>query len=290
ALARQLGLAHRVLPPGRPSGRAYFVTRLLKDVVLGEAGLAGTNRRWERQRAWLHGGVVAASALITVLALAWAWRQYSGNATQLAAIAPVAARLQAQAATAKAQANTADLSALLPLLDGLWSLAADAEPHASRRAASLGLDPSGSVIAAAQDAYHHLLRDTLVPRLAKRLEQHLDATGADALVTRYEALKAYLMLFGGTHFDPGALRAYLVADWDLDPAHVGSSNARKTLREHLDRLLGTGEVGAPAMADATLVARTRSQLAAVPLAQRVLARLHQSAASQGASPLSIEAS
>jgi type VI secretion system protein ImpL len=289
ALSRALGLAHRVLPPGRPSGRSYFVTRLLRDVVLGEAGLAGTNRRWERQRAWLHGGVVAASMLLTVAALAWAWHEYAGSAERLAATAPAAARLQAQGAAAKSPGSAADLSSMVPLLDGLWSLSGDDNARNTRRAASLGLDPYSSVVAAAQDAYHHLLRDTLVPRLAKRLEQRLNTTSADALVTRYEALKAYLMLFGGTHFDAAALRGYLLTDWDQDVARVGSASSRKALREHLDRLLATGEVGAPAMADAGLVARTRQQLAAVPLAQRVLARLRQTDAGQGATSLSVEA-
>jgi len=287
ALSRALGLAHRVLPPGRPSGRSYFVTRLLREVVLGEAGLAGTNRRWERQRAWLHGGVVAASTLLTVAALGWAWRQYASSAERLAAVAPAIAQLQTQAAAAKAAAPAAALGTMAPLLDGVWSLARDGDAR-SRRAASLGLDQRGNIGAAAQDAYHHLLRGTLVPRLAKRLEQRLDATGADALFARYEALKAYLMLFGGTHFDATALRSYLLADWDQDAAQVGSASARKSLREHLDRLLASGEVGAPAMADAGLIARTRQQLSTAAPAQRVLARLRQGDASHGSAVLSIE--
>ena len=285
ALSRALGLAHRVLPPGRPSGRSYFVTRLLREVVLGEAGLAGTNRRWERQRAWLHGGVVVASAVLTVAALGWAWRQYSQSAELLAASAPTVVRLQAQAATTKAAG--ADLATMVPLLDGLWSLAREGGGRAGR-AAGLGLDQAANLAAAAQDAYHHVLRDALVPRLAKRLEQRLDATGADALFARYEALKAYLMLFGGSHFDAKALRTYLVADWDANAAQVGSASARKALREHLDRLLASGEVGAPSMADAALVARTRQQLSTAAPAQRVLARLHQGDATQGSVPLSIE--
>ncbi|HSW22105.1 MAG TPA: ImcF-related family protein, partial [Burkholderiaceae bacterium] len=80
------------------------------------------------------------------------------------------------------------------------------------------------------------------------------------------------------------------ADWDAEPARLGNASARKTLREHLDRLLGSGEVGAPARADAKLVARTREQLTSVPLAQRVLARLHQGDANQGPPALSIDAS
>jgi len=96
------------------------------------------------------------------------------------------------------------------------------------------------------------------------------------------------MLFGGSHFDAAALRGYLVADWDAHAAQVGSAAARKALREHLDRLLASGEVGAPSMADATLVARTRQQLAGTTPALRVMARLHQGDATQGDVPLSIE--
>jgi type VI secretion system protein ImpL len=289
ALSRALGLAHRVLPPGRPSGRSYFVTRLLRDVVLGESGLAGTNQRWERQRAWLHGGVVAASSLLTLGALVWAWYQYSSNADMLAEVGDTNSRLQSQLTAVKA-APADDVATLVPLLDGVWSIAREPAEAAPRRAAALGLEQRSNIAAAAADAYHHLLRDSLVPRLAKRLEQRLAAEGAGAVMTRYEALKAYLMLFGGTNFDATALRAYLLADWDAEPARLGNASARKTLREHLDRLLGSGEVGAPARADAKLVARTREQLTSVPLAQRVLARLHQGDANQGPPALSIDAS
>jgi type VI secretion system protein ImpL len=288
ALSRALGLAHRVLPAGRPSGRAYFVTRLLREVVLGEAGLAGTNTRWERRRAWLHGGVLAASALVTVAALAWAWHQYDGNADFLAAVSASNAKLQSQASAAKAAAAD-DVSSLVPLLDGVWALAREPVEAAARRAAAFGLEQRSNIVAAAQDAYHHLLRDSLVPRLAKRLEQRLMAEGDNAVVTRYEALKAYLMLFGGTNFDAAALRGYLLADGDAEVARLGTPAARKTLREHIDRLLSSGEVGAPARADVRLIARTREQVAAVPLPQRVLARLRQADANQGPSVLSIDA-
>ena len=288
ALSRALGLAHGVLPPGRPSGRSYFVTRLLRDVVLGEAGLAGTNRRWERQRAWLHGGVVAVSAVATVALLGWAWHQYTSNADLLASARDSNAQMQSQVAAAKA-APADDLSSLVPLLDGVWALAREPAEVGARRAAALGLDQRSNLVAAAQDAYHHLLRDSLVPRLAKRLEQRIGADGPGAVVTRYEALKAYLMLFGGSHFDAGALRGDLLADWDAEPARLGNAASRRTLREHLDRLLASGEVGAPALADAKLIARTREQVTSVPLAQRVLARLRQTDANQGSTVLSIDA-
>src|SRR5207245_2652245 len=52
-LARILGLSGRIILPSRSTAKAFFVTRMLRDVVLKEAGLAGTNLRWQRRRASL---------------------------------------------------------------------------------------------------------------------------------------------------------------------------------------------------------------------------------------------
>ena len=49
-------------PTGR--GKAYFVERLLKDVVIGESGLAGVNRRLEMRKAAWQLGAYAAMALV----------------------------------------------------------------------------------------------------------------------------------------------------------------------------------------------------------------------------------
>lgn len=296
ALSRALGLAHRVLPAGRPSGRAYFVTRLLREVILGEAGLAGTNRRWERQRAWLHGAVVAASALATVALVGWAGHEYRRSAASLADAAEAGRQLQARAAAVKA-APANDLATMVPLLDGAWALVGAGARSDPSRAALLGLDQQADVVAAAQDTYHHLLREALVQRLARRLEQRLHSGGTELLTTGYEALKAYLMLFGGTHFDAAALRSYLFADLLAEPpadrrravAAPAAAPLQRALREHVERLLASGEVGAPSMADAALVAATRQQVAAVPLAQRVLARLRQADADAATPALSIDA-
>ena len=50
-IGRRFGVAPDAVapPPGR--GKAYFVERLLKQVVIGESGLAGVNRRLELQKA-----------------------------------------------------------------------------------------------------------------------------------------------------------------------------------------------------------------------------------------------
>jgi type VI secretion system protein ImpL len=56
ALARDLGLERRLLPAQHASGRSYFITRLLLEVVFPEAGLTEINPEAERRRRWIQAG------------------------------------------------------------------------------------------------------------------------------------------------------------------------------------------------------------------------------------------
>jgi type VI secretion system protein ImpL len=272
-LARAMGLAHRVLPAARGSGRSYFVTRLLREVIIGEAGVAGTNRLWERRRARLHGLTVAASLLLALGVTALAWQREAAARIWLGDAAREVQALRTNATTVRTS-GAGELAPLVPLLGAVADLAQRTRADAAARPAwaSMGLDARVPVAAVAQDVYHHLLRETLLPRIASRLEGRLTARGAEQVDTLYEALKAYLMLFGGRHVDAEALRGYLLAERDgaLPSAYRGP------LRVHLDRLLATGEVGAPSQADAALVARVRERVVAVPMVERVVQRLRQS--------------
>ena len=50
AIGRRFAVAPDAISPGG-RGKAYFIERLLKDVLLAESGLAGVNRRFEVQKA-----------------------------------------------------------------------------------------------------------------------------------------------------------------------------------------------------------------------------------------------
>jgi type VI secretion system protein ImpL len=278
-LARAMGLAHRVLPAARGSGRSYFVTRLLREVIIDEAGVAGTNRLWERRRAGLHAITVAASLLLALGVTAFAWQRESAARTWLTDAAREVQAVRTNATTVRASAS-GELAPLVPLLDAVAAFAQRTRTDAAAEPAwvTLGLEARAPLAAVSQDVYHHLLRETLLPRIASRLEGRLAVRGAEQVDTLYEALKAYLMLFGGRHVDAAALRGYLLAERDgaLPPAYRGP------LRVHIERLLATGEVGAPSQADAALVAQVRERVAAVPLAERVVQRLRQSGPGEAA--------
>ncbi|NML13622.1 type VI secretion system membrane subunit TssM [Azohydromonas caseinilytica] len=269
-IARTLGLSGRLLLPARPSGKSFFVTRLLRDVVFAEAGLAGLNLRWMRRRALAQLALGGLSVVAAAAVLALGWRAYADNHAYLADAARQLPALRHQAQAARASAPT-DLVALMPVLDGAERFARQTATGAA--GPSLGLDQRELLSAAADDAYARLLHEAFLPRVAARLEARLRSGSPEHVELVYEALRAYLMLFAGRNFDAAALRADLDADWD---ATVPATPAqRAALRRHLQRLLAGGEVGAPEAVDPQLIARARALVAGVPVADRVFRRLQQ---------------
>src|SRR6267378_5469151 len=86
ALARGFGLERRLLPAQHASGRSYFLTRFLREVVFQEAGLAGFDLRWERRRQWIQTGAVAACGVVLLLALLAWWVSSAKNTRYLAEV------------------------------------------------------------------------------------------------------------------------------------------------------------------------------------------------------------
>ena len=127
--------------------------------------------------------------------------------------------------------------------------------------------------AAAGQAYRGLLRDALLPRLARRIEAQLRSQDGSNLEFAYETLKAYLMLGDPAHFDAEALKAWISLDWDRNLPRDVSADQRAALAGHLNQLFADGPVASPVVQDAALVARSREMLLRYTLPDRIYSRL-----------------
>jgi type VI secretion system protein ImpL len=270
-IARTHGLERTPIPAHEGQGRSYFLTRLLRDVVFAESGLAGTNRRWERRR--LAVSVVATGALAVVAAaLLGAWFvSYSNNRDYLVQVDQKAneARALLQAAAA---AGGGDPVALLPVLGATRELARAGIGDDVPWSLGFGLFQGRKLESAAQQAYRRLLGDGLLPRLAAQVERRLRDPGSNPEL-QYEALKAYVMLHDPAHFNADALKLFITADWQGSLAREVTTEQRAELESHLDELLRQGFVASPLPQDAALLAQSRARVAATPLAERIYRRL-----------------
>ena len=170
---------------------------------------------------------------------------------------------------------------MLPVLPVLAAVEQAAQPaghpvDAPPLLSTLGLYQGDKLDAAARQGYRNLLQHALAPRVARRLEERLRASGKDNLEQAYEALKNYLMLYTPGQFDARSLKAWIGVDWDAQLKNLGAAE-RAQLDRHLDALLALGAFDGSATArlpmDRALVAGAREMLASFPLEYRVYSRL-----------------
>ncbi|WBS00578.1 type VI secretion system membrane subunit TssM [Pseudoduganella sp. SL102] len=277
-VGRALQLDRKILPPQSPTGKSFFITRLLKDVVFQEAGLAGTNLRRERRRALVQLGALAVAALLAAgMIVAWAV-SYAGNR---AYVAGVQERLDAISQQVRAlEANrSADVVELLPVLRTVRDLAnvPGQAPGEAPFAMGAGLYQGDKLASAAQTAYRNLLRDVFLARLEARVRQQLQGAGGNPELL-YEALKAYIMLHQPRHFQGAALKAFITADWESSLPRSVTLEQRRELESHLDALLAGERPTAPQPADQQLIASAREAVARTPLAVRIYNRIKRGGA------------
>ena len=270
-IARGYRLERMVLPPNKASGKAFFLEKLLQEVVFSESELGGTDLKWERRRSLL---ALAGYATIAVLAvgLLAAWGvSYSNNRSY---VDEVSTREQAVRQLLQTTPNraSADLLVLMPALKATRDLAVSGDDGNVPLSHGWGLYQGRKLDSAARQAYQRMLVDALLPRIALRVEDQLRAS-IDNPELQYEALKAYVMLHDPDHFDADALKAYFLADWDLNLPRSVTTEERAELVGYLNDLLAQGPAVSPLPEDRQLVTSTQTRLVAIPLAQRVYYRL-----------------
>ncbi|KPF63523.1 type VI secretion system membrane subunit TssM [Porphyrobacter sp. AAP60] len=273
-------------------GKAFFLNRLLQDVVFKEAGLPVSDAALVRKRkSQIMAASIGLAAAVVLAVVAWTVSFIGNRSFQsdtLAASSALGQEIDASRIDLVRIGNSdASLEQVLPLLDALRDLPegyqaqAAGGPSLTRR---FGLFQSGLAQRNAE-AYHVGLRRILLPRIMLRLEDKMRAELSDPLAL-YEPLKVYLMLGGGAPegvIDPETVRRHVARDWATD-LYPGSEMAqvRERLILHLDALskdqnLSAAWAGGRAPLDAQLVASSRQAVSSMSLSQRAFAIMREKA-------------
>ncbi len=281
-------------------GRAYFLNRLLMEVIFGEAGLAeGTAGVKARRSALLTGGLVAISVLFALVLAAWiasfiANLQFENDvrakATQIAA----SLRARPDMSLDSYSENDAPLEDFQPIFD---QLAAMPRGYNERHAKGgvpwplgLGLYQRG-LSDAVEETYLTTLKRAILPREIARLEQfqaaHADVNQATDL---YPALKAYLSL--GKRGPQGKVdgdyvRGWIVRDWDATATTAALKEARNALKPHLAIMFAARDLDAiwpgahDVPIDQTTIVNSQNALRVAPRAARIYSALKSGAPDKG---------
>jgi type VI secretion system protein ImpL len=256
-LERERGATAAASPALAGTGKSFFLTRLLREVIFPESGLAGSDEALERRlrrRRWLAYGAIA--ALSVTLAVLWT-TSYVGNREFVAA---------AQARVAAARDELAKLGAprigdeeqLLRALNALRTLPGGYHDQKAGSAVvpGFGLSQAEKLGAQALRAYRNALREALYPRLAVALEGEMrEALRTPKHEGLGEALAAYESLYAQDKIDPKAVQEGARRVWRLPDAE------RAALMAHLRAGLEDGRLEVRHPRDEAIIKDAREKIA-----------------------------
>lgn len=267
AIARNFGFSSAVAAAPAGTGKAYFIERLLQEVIFRESGLAGVNRRLQLQKTLAQSGAYIACVVVLLLGVLWLLVSYRNNGAYIDAVSKAAAVLDGT----QVQAGAAP-ELFLARLDALRSVVEAAELHKGNVpfGMSAGLYRGGALGGAARDAYRRELNALLLPLLARQFERRISASAGEP-DRLYEVLKAYLMLGDAGHRNMDLLREMSQYEWaQLFPA---DPQTRQRIGEHFEALLGDPDGFQSLAIDNDVVTRARSALQTASLPVLMYSRL-----------------
>ncbi len=270
AMASSFGISRQQVSAFSGTGRSYFLTRLMRTVIFGEAGLVSADSKVEKRNRLIHYAVLGGSvAAILLMVTGWV-ATYFNNASMIDEIEKQTAAYNERAKTVSLDRVTdSDLRPILPLLailrdmPGGYAHRDDSVPLLLE----LGLYQGDKLGSQAIAVYRRDLGRLLLPRMLLRLEGQLaqNQSRPDFL---YAALKIYLMLGNQQKgkIDKPLIRRWMALDWASQFQGPENEESLAALKGHLDALL---EKPLPSIGlNASLVEQTRAILLRVPLAER----------------------
>ena len=226
----------RLAEATRQGTKSFFLARLLRDVVFGEASLISTEPRRDRRDRIVRWAGAAAIALVA-LVLAGIWgADYLRQEDQLSAIeARLALYSPAAAATPIKNVADHDLRKIAPTLDQARDL--DTPYRGADGGGRLALPSQrDKVMSGYSDLYRRALNDFLLPRLLVQVEATMREK-PDAGPYVMDNVRVYPMLGGRIRMDPAFARKTLDADLDRDLPGKDDAGLRAGLDRHIEALV-----------------------------------------------------
>ena len=254
SIGRSFGATDAVMSPRGP-GKAYFVEHLLKQVMIGESGLAGVNRRLEFRKASIQLGAYVATGLIAAAGVAALMISYTSNRDFLEEIDRDITTFERTPPVTPAS----PLDAIVTRLDAISGVVDSADRFHDSTSLPMrwGLYEGRSISNAAGDAYRRELDTILLPRFTTQIQSRLVQYASDPQKL-YVYFKGYLMLNQPQHLDKEYLQT--LADQEWKHAGGSSASAGPAMSRHFSALMEKAPPLRPMPLDGTLVGQARNSL------------------------------
>lgn len=275
--AKAIGLDPELLNSDKSSKRSFFLTRLIKDVVLTESEIAGINLNWEHQRRLIYRGAWALIILLTIgLISGWAI-SYRNNQTYIQNVEE-----KLPLVTKNIQYISTENTKMIDFLSTLRSVhELTAIPVNDGNASPfMGLGLSQSEKLTEKSPLQNLLKGKFLPKLVVRIEEILRNPDSRNSELFYDALKAYIMLDQNAkkgNFDPVFLKGFIMRDWEISLPQEFIQEQRKALESYLDTLFSLENFSSRISINMQLINKARTIAQQIPIEQRIYGHIKRQA-------------
>ncbi|MES0884478.1 type VI secretion system membrane subunit TssM [Roseibium sp. SCP14] len=278
AMGRSFSLAASQQPALSGQSKAFFIKKLLTDIVFPEQNLVGKNRKLERRIKALYGGAAAAfAALVVCLSLYWV-----AGLNEAIKVAENSETDADRVRLLKAEADrNRSLINLLPTLNAAREMRDRIQQEENWLSATpVSIEAQSVLYPAADRTYNDLLTEYLLPSISSRLEAQIQllSTASDSNNSLLrEQLETYLMLTTGQNYNASkvqaALRAQNEATFLLNPVD------RAEMQAHMDGLESLLPIsGVAASTQLPVLDAARSRIQQAPQASGIYSRMVADAA------------
>lgn len=276
AMAQTFGIGRQAIAASTGSGRSYFLTHLMREVVFEEAGLVGADAKLERRQRWTRRAAVAMGCIV-FFAMTGVWTfSYLGNAElieetrgQVKIYKDDIANVQLTDLTNSDIGSVIGPLNLLRDMPGGFVRGEDDVPAEM----TFGLYQGDKLGSQSKMTYRRALNGLLLPRLLLRLEEQMKANFKESDFL-YEALKVYLMLGLQGPMDKDLVTQWITLDWQFSLPGKPNEQLRADLEGHLNALLAQQLV--QIQLNGPLVDQVRGIITEFPLAERIYSIIKQS--------------
>ncbi|PIE43014.1 MAG: type VI secretion system membrane subunit TssM [Gammaproteobacteria bacterium] len=272
SLSSNYGLDVKSLTSAPGQGKAYFIQRLLTEIIFRESGIVGLNRAFERKLKLVR-RIATVSMLAITIGIIGVWGASLFHNKQLMAQVEnkITAHNQAVAAAADKDHDldqSHDLEKVAEIITPLDESRTVYNQLSTPWLASLGMYDN-SVSQASTQAYLSSLQNYYLPALSYRLQKVIDSNPSDDEL--YNALRIYLMLGDKTRMQPDSVKRWFKEDWIKQLP--SKATLQKTLAVYMDDTLGLnetlGNTFIPARLDPGVVEQARIKAREVPIERRI---------------------
>ncbi|MGG6897771.1 type VI secretion system membrane subunit TssM [Rhizobium sp. BR 315] len=244
--------------------RSYFLSRLFKEVIFGEASLVARDRRLSGRQAMIRRIAYGAAAVALAIVFTGWTASYFQNSRAIAAAERRIDNYEKLANGIQVRDVTdADFLRILPALDNLRAVTGGFD-EVRVWPTSFGLDQEDKIASRQRGAYQRALNSLLLPRMLVELQNELKQT-SDVQKT-FDALKLYGMLGGLGPVDKDFVSQQSEDMFATLYPGEGRSAARKALLAHVEAMAG-GSLPAIEL-DTSLIAKAREAIHTQSLAAR----------------------